>query len=63
MLLSIPGYSNGLVPMLRNFNETARYVDQGGGVGQNGVIPTLLKRSWELLARVIVIKVAMRIIP
>jgi len=25
------GRSNGLVPMLRNFNETARYVDQGGG--------------------------------
>merc|ERR1711920_417192 len=25
------GYSNGLVPLLRNFNETARYVDQGGG--------------------------------
>jgi ribonucleoside-diphosphate reductase alpha subunit len=25
------GYSNGLVPMLRCFNETARYVDQGGG--------------------------------
>merc|ERR1712137_1408295 len=25
------GYSNGLVPMLRNFNETVRYVDQGGG--------------------------------
>jgi ribonucleoside-diphosphate reductase alpha subunit len=25
------GYSNGLVPMLRAFNETARYVDQGGG--------------------------------
>jgi ribonucleoside-diphosphate reductase alpha subunit len=25
------GYSNGLVPMLRNFNETARDVDQGGG--------------------------------
>jgi ribonucleoside-diphosphate reductase alpha chain len=25
------GYSNGLVPMLKNFNETARYVDQGGG--------------------------------
>jgi len=24
------GYSNGIVPMLRNFNETARYVDQGG---------------------------------
>merc|ERR1719350_761717 len=25
------GYSNGLVPLLRNFNETARFVDQGGG--------------------------------
>jgi ribonucleoside-diphosphate reductase alpha subunit len=25
------GYSNGLVPMLRNFNATARFVDQGGG--------------------------------
>ena len=25
------GTSNGIVPMLRNFNETARYVDQGGG--------------------------------
>lgn len=25
------GVSNGLVPMIRVFNETARYVDQGGG--------------------------------
>jgi ribonucleoside-diphosphate reductase alpha chain len=25
------GYSSGLVPMLRNFDMTARYVDQGGG--------------------------------
>jgi len=25
------GYSSGLVPMLRVFNDTARYVDQGGG--------------------------------
>jgi len=25
------GRSNGIVPMLRNFNSTARYVDQGGG--------------------------------
>ncbi len=24
------GVSNGLIPMLRNFNETMRYVDQGG---------------------------------
>jgi len=25
------GYSNGIVPMLRVYNNTARYVDQGGG--------------------------------
>jgi ribonucleoside-diphosphate reductase alpha chain len=25
------GYSNGIIPMLKVFNETARYVDQGGG--------------------------------
>lgn len=25
------GHSNGLIPMLRVYNETARYVDQGGG--------------------------------
>lgn len=25
------GFSNGIVPMLKVFNETARYVDQGGG--------------------------------
>jgi ribonucleoside-diphosphate reductase alpha chain len=25
------GTSNGIVPMLRNFNDTARYCDQGGG--------------------------------
>lgn len=23
------GYSNGIIPMLRVFNNTARYVDQG----------------------------------
>jgi len=28
---STNGYSNGLVPMLKVFNQTARYVDQGGG--------------------------------
>jgi ribonucleotide reductase alpha subunit len=28
---SLNGYTTGLVPMLRVFNETARYVDQGGG--------------------------------
>ena len=25
------GASNGIIPMLRVFNDTARYVDQGGG--------------------------------
>jgi ribonucleoside-diphosphate reductase alpha chain len=25
------GTSNGIVPMLRVFNDTSRYVDQGGG--------------------------------
>ena len=31
------GTSNGLVPMLRVFNETARYVDQGGGKRKGNV--------------------------
>jgi ribonucleoside-diphosphate reductase alpha chain len=35
------GTSNGLVPMLRVFNETARYVDQGGGK-RNGSISIYL---------------------
>lgn len=30
-ILSTNGVSNGIVPMLRVFNATARYVDQGGG--------------------------------
>lgn len=28
---SINGRSSGIVPMLRVFDQTARYVDQGGG--------------------------------
>jgi len=35
------GKSNGLVPMIRVFNETARYVDQGGGK-RNGSIAVYL---------------------
>jgi len=31
------GRSNGLVPMLRCFNDAARYVDQGGGRRKGGV--------------------------
>ena len=30
MILQTNGQSNGLVPMLRVYNNTARYVDQGG---------------------------------
>merc|ERR1719242_2372861 len=40
------GHSNGLVPMLRNFNETARYVDQGGGK----CMPRLLRDVFGALA-------------
>jgi hypothetical protein len=29
-LLQTNGHSNGLIPMLRVYNNTARYVDQGG---------------------------------
>lgn len=36
------GISNGLVPMLRVFNNTARYVDQGGGK-RNGSIAIYLE--------------------
>lgn len=36
------GRSNGLVPMLRVFNSTARYVDQGGGK-RNGSIAIYLE--------------------
>lgn len=36
------GHSNGLVPMCKVFNETARYVDQGGGK-RNGSIAMYLE--------------------
>ena len=36
------GKSNGIVPMLRVFNDTARYVDQGGGK-RNGSIAVYLE--------------------
>ena len=40
------GESNGIVPMLRVFNETARYVDQGGGK-RKGSIAVYLE-PWHL---------------
>jgi ribonucleotide reductase alpha subunit len=36
------GKSNGIIPMLKNYNETARYVDQGGGK-RNGSIAIFLE--------------------
>ena len=39
------GTSNGLVPMLRVFNNTARYVDQGGGK-RNGSIAMYIE-TWH----------------
>ena len=32
------GTSNGIVPMLRVFNDTARYVDQGGGKRKGNLV-------------------------
>ena len=40
------GYSNGIVPMLRVFNDTARYIDQGGGK-RNGSFAIYLE-PWHL---------------
>jgi hypothetical protein len=34
------GTSNGIVPMLRVFNDTARYVDQGGGKRKGSLLST-----------------------
>lgn len=39
------GRSNGIVPMLRVFNDTARYVDQGGGK-RNGSIAIYME-TWH----------------
>ena len=36
------GVSNGIVPMLKVYNDTARYVDQGGGK-RNGSIAVYLE--------------------
>lgn len=36
-LVIADGTSNGLVPMVRNYNETARYMDQGGGKRKGGL--------------------------
>ena len=38
------GYSNGIVPMLKVFNDTARYVDQGGGKPKGSIAIYLVIR-------------------
>jgi ribonucleoside-diphosphate reductase subunit M1 len=38
------GTSNGVVPMLRVFNNTARYVDQGGNKVCNGKV---MYKAWK----------------
>ena len=38
------GTSNGIIPMLRVFNDTARYVDQGGGK-RKGALPSTSSRG------------------
>ena len=40
------GISNGIIPMLRMFNDTARYVDQGGGK-RKGAIAVYIE-PWHL---------------
>ena len=40
------GISNGIIPMLRGFNDTARYVDQGGGK-RKGAIAVYIE-PWHL---------------
>lgn len=45
------GTSNGIVPMLRVFNDTARYVDQGGGKRKGTIVNscfTLLRIMFKL---------------
>jgi len=39
------GYSNGIVPMLKVFNDTARYVDQGGGKRKGSIAVYLVNNS------------------
>ena len=36
------GTSNGIIPMLRVFNDTAKYVDQGGGKRKGAIITITL---------------------
>ena len=44
------GTSNGIVPMLRVFNDTARYVDQGGGKRKGRLFISNSYVSWLLVS-------------
>jgi ribonucleotide reductase alpha subunit len=50
------GYSNGIVPMLRAYDTTARYVDQGGNkrpgafaiyVGISNLNGVMMGHTWQ----------------
>lgn len=43
------GTSNGIIPMLRVFNETARYVDQGGGKRKGSIAIYLEPHHCDIL--------------
>lgn len=43
------GTSNGIVPMLRVFNDTARYVDQGGGKRKGSI--AIYLEPWHQIGR------------
>tara|TARA_B100000787_G_scaffold170253_1_gene165261 strand:- start:2603 stop:4690 length:2088 start_codon:yes stop_codon:yes gene_type:complete len=42
------GFSNGIVPMLKVFNATARYVDQGGGKRKGSIAVYLQPWHWDI---------------
>ena len=49
-ICATPGTSNGIVPMLRVFNDTARYVDQGGGKRKGRLFISNSYVSWLLVS-------------
>jgi ribonucleotide reductase alpha subunit len=48
------GTSNGIIPMLRVFNDTARYVDQGGGKRKGKIDDFCIHYHWILLCGALV---------
>lgn len=48
-LLQTNGHSNGLVPMLRVYNATARYVDQGGNKVRSVTILIIVGETYRYI--------------